>query len=265
MAKTGSERSFAASSRLLFLVGQVLLCLILAGAATSQSRGVLHLRSDSGTEVFWEGVRLGTIGSDGRLSIRNVPPGKFSLRFSKAEHEPLAVSVVVAEGEEKTVAVLLERYSAGEALPSVNVSLPSPVAALPSAPLDLTSVIEVGGRGPSPFLWFVLILLLSLLAAAAVLWRRGYWEGLLLSRWGGPGEAGSKEPREPGEGASWEPREEASWELRGAKNVGTREDPQDLLSKIRRHEQDLAETRSGEARIIDAEFVELADDEGTSA
>lgn len=83
--------------------------------------GVLEVRSQPGVEVVWEGVNLGTTDGRGRMVIRDIPPGEYSIVLRKDGHHPHRTDVRI-DGGETTLRRQLERLA------------PEPAAEPPPAP-----------------------------------------------------------------------------------------------------------------------------------
>jgi hypothetical protein len=263
----------AFSAPLFLLVG---VCL----SAEAQERATLTLQAQPGVDILWQGVRLGTTEADGRLVIRNVPPGEFEIRLSKPGYQYRTEWILIEGSQPVTHAFPLE---APQLMPSptpekqLDAARPNPVrptdVALPNpeGQPDVTPPVP-GGRRQTPTIVSTetpqelpnlptlmrdqdpvtpsksrgtTLILLLLAALGALLWFKRKKLPFLRPA-SDPAPAG--QPPRP----TWDPP---------AEEPADSSESQDLLTEIRRRERDLDDESQGRPRVIEAEFVELPNPE----
>jgi hypothetical protein len=100
---------------------------VLQGVAPAA--GILTVQCLPDTEVLWEGLSLGMTGSDGTMTIAEIPPGRYSVALRKAGYQELVATIILDEGAEKVIPF------SQQALPASLEGLPVPAMTPPvSAP-----------------------------------------------------------------------------------------------------------------------------------
>lgn len=102
-------------------------------AAELLPRPVLLVSTNPGAEVFADGERRGMAGSDGKLRLTTLAPGKHRLRATLAGYQPWEGEATLVSGEEKDFPVVLT------ALPA-----PKPAGDPPLALGDIVKMLEAG-------------------------------------------------------------------------------------------------------------------------
>ncbi len=168
--------------------------LLLAHWSAPQEKGTLVVSAPPGTEVVWDGVRIGTIPGIGQLTIREIPPGQYRLELRGEGSSRLTELVEVAAATREIA--LAPKPSPAQPRPAPRTSVAArqrahekssrkPVeppaenapqavpeeAAAPVLPADVLSDERSSRQGASPEGPSWLTLLLASLVGAALLWH----------------------------------------------------------------------------------------------
>jgi hypothetical protein len=77
------------------------------------SSGVVKIHSEPGATVLWNDIELGMVGPTGALTVKDVPPGIFSVTIRKEGFETLSTRVKVTPGEQTVTLSLEKKLSTG--------------------------------------------------------------------------------------------------------------------------------------------------------
>ena len=260
---------------------------VCCSALSAQPTSEVVIRSEPGAAVFWDGVPLGGIESDGEFVIRGAPLGQFSVRIEKQGFvsrtevivrrgsgqtrleiqleaitsitptrssaptlkEPQQTTMVASEGTSSEFPAVSETLAPDEAEKESQPRPDMPGEARLEAETMPVADLEVGEPAPEPH---------GLGPAGIFLWIMtflvmGAGSLVWILRGGALHTSDTSISTESSETVSWEPQLAADGH--------SPESPDDLLHQIRERERALEVEGQPESDIIDGEWIELEGEE----